>query len=198
MPGKRTMQYYPCCPEPYVDITFTIEIRRRTLYYFFNLIVPCVLIASMAVLGFTLPPESGEKLSLGISHAFKSQFLFFPLFFLKQQSAQRRSKTDPLSHGRLPPFISFGPFHFVFPPIRSWSQFLLEIRTNSSCPNREWNTIPYQFQGFGFFSRQSLSLWCCYRSYRGSVACAHTYRNNGPYGGNQENLEQVDTQCSKS
>ena len=59
------MQYYPCCPEPYVDITFTIEIRRRTLYYFFNLIVPCVLIASMAVLGFTLPPESGEKLSLG-------------------------------------------------------------------------------------------------------------------------------------
>lgn len=40
-------------------------IRRRTLYYFFNLIVPCVLIASMAVLGFTLPPDSGEKLSLG-------------------------------------------------------------------------------------------------------------------------------------
>jgi hypothetical protein len=27
--------------------------------------VPCVLIASMALLGFTLPPDSGEKLSLG-------------------------------------------------------------------------------------------------------------------------------------
>ena len=60
------MLYYPCCPEPYVDITFTIIIRRRTLYYFFNLIVPCLLIASMAVLGFTLPPDSGEKLSLGM------------------------------------------------------------------------------------------------------------------------------------
>ena len=35
------------------------------MYYFFNLIVPCLLIASMAVLGFTLPPDSGEKLSLG-------------------------------------------------------------------------------------------------------------------------------------
>ena len=56
---------YECCPEPYLDITFTIKIRRRTVYYFFNLIVPCVLIASMAVLGFTLPPDSGEKLSLG-------------------------------------------------------------------------------------------------------------------------------------
>ena len=35
------------------------------MYYFYNLIVPCLLIASMAVLGFTLPPDSGEKLSLG-------------------------------------------------------------------------------------------------------------------------------------
>ena len=39
--------------------------RRRTLYYFSNLIVPCLLIASMAILGFTLPPDSGEKLGLG-------------------------------------------------------------------------------------------------------------------------------------
>uniref|UniRef100_A0A8W7P1T5 Neuronal acetylcholine receptor subunit alpha-7 n=2 Tax=gambiae species complex TaxID=44542 RepID=A0A8W7P1T5_ANOCL len=65
VPGKRNEIYYNCCPEPYIDITFAIIIRRRTLYYFFNLIVPCVLIASMALLGFTLPPDSGEKLSLG-------------------------------------------------------------------------------------------------------------------------------------
>ncbi|CAD6201497.1 GSCOCG00000297001-RA-CDS [Cotesia congregata] len=65
VPGKRNVIYYNCCPEPYIDITFVVIIRRRTLYYFFNLIVPCVLIASMAVLGFTLPPDSGEKLSLG-------------------------------------------------------------------------------------------------------------------------------------
>ena len=65
MPAKRNEVIYECCPEPYLDITFIIKLRRRTLYYFFNLIVPCVLIASMAVLGFTLPPDSGEKLSLG-------------------------------------------------------------------------------------------------------------------------------------
>ncbi|CAB4059414.1 CHRNN [Lepeophtheirus salmonis] len=39
--------------------------KEETLYYFFNLIVPCVLISSMALLGFTLPPDSGEKLTLG-------------------------------------------------------------------------------------------------------------------------------------
>lgn len=65
MPGKKNTIVYACCPEPYVDVTFTIQIRRRTLYYFFNLIVPCVLISSMALLGFTLPPDSGEKLTLG-------------------------------------------------------------------------------------------------------------------------------------
>ncbi|XP_024085259.1 neuronal acetylcholine receptor subunit alpha-7 isoform X2 [Cimex lectularius] len=67
MPGKKNTITYQCCPEPYVDVTFTIKIRRRTLYYFFNLIVPCVLISSMALLGFTLPPDSGEKLTLGVT-----------------------------------------------------------------------------------------------------------------------------------
>ncbi|XP_018334864.1 CHRNA7-FAM7A fusion protein, partial [Agrilus planipennis] len=67
MPGRKNTILYACCPEPYVDVTFTIQIRRRTLYYFFNLIVPCVLISSMALLGFTLPPDSGEKLTLGVT-----------------------------------------------------------------------------------------------------------------------------------
>ena len=67
LPGTRNEVIYDCCPEPYLDITFVIKIRRRTVYYFFNLIVPCVLIASMAILGFSLPPDSGEKLSLGRS-----------------------------------------------------------------------------------------------------------------------------------
>jgi len=67
MPGARSSIVYTTGPEPYVDITFTIKIRRRTLYYFFNLIVPCVLISSMALLGFTLPPDAGEKLTLGVT-----------------------------------------------------------------------------------------------------------------------------------
>ena len=85
MPGKKNTITYQCCPEPYVDVTFTIQIRRRTLYYFFNLIVPCVLISSMALLGFTLPPDSGEKLTLGnVIFAWLLEILsnFFPSLFL--------------------------------------------------------------------------------------------------------------------
>ncbi|XP_042146353.1 neuronal acetylcholine receptor subunit alpha-7-like [Ixodes scapularis] len=64
VPGIRNEKEYACCPEPYIDITYTIHIRRRTLYYGFNLIIPCVLISSMTLLGFTLPPDTGEGLTL--------------------------------------------------------------------------------------------------------------------------------------
>ncbi|KAL1235176.1 Neuronal acetylcholine receptor [Trichinella spiralis] len=67
LPVKRNVFKYECCPEPYIDVTFTIWVRRRTLYYGFNLIIPCILISTMALLGFSLPPDAGEKLTLGIS-----------------------------------------------------------------------------------------------------------------------------------
>lgn len=67
VPGVRNVRTYACCPESYVDITYTIHIRRRTLYYGFNLIIPCVLISSMTLLGFTLPPDTGERLTLGVT-----------------------------------------------------------------------------------------------------------------------------------
>ena len=37
------------------------------MYYVFNLLVPCILIASITLLGFLLPVDSGEKVSLGIT-----------------------------------------------------------------------------------------------------------------------------------
>ena len=37
-------EYYSCCPEPYPDITYIIKMRRRPLFYVFNLILPCILI----------------------------------------------------------------------------------------------------------------------------------------------------------
>ncbi|CAF2391554.1 unnamed protein product [Rotaria sp. Silwood2] len=58
---------YECCPTVYPFVLFTIQIRRRTLYYVVNVVVPCVLISSMTVLGFLLPPDSGEKLTLQIT-----------------------------------------------------------------------------------------------------------------------------------
>lgn len=43
------------------DITFNIIIRRKTLFYTVNLILPTVLISFLCVLVFYLPAEAGEK-----------------------------------------------------------------------------------------------------------------------------------------
>ncbi|XP_064498246.1 neuronal acetylcholine receptor subunit alpha-7-like isoform X2 [Pseudopipra pipra] len=67
VPGKRNEMYYECCKEPYPDVTYTITMRRRTLYYGLNLLIPCVLISGLALLVFLLPADSGEKISLGIT-----------------------------------------------------------------------------------------------------------------------------------
>jgi len=65
--SEKHMKFYSCCEEPYPDITYIIRIRRRPLFYVFNMIMPCVLINGIALLVFYVPSESGEKVTLGIS-----------------------------------------------------------------------------------------------------------------------------------
>ncbi|XP_013393012.1 neuronal acetylcholine receptor subunit non-alpha-2 isoform X2 [Lingula anatina] len=63
----RNEKFYGCCPEPYPDVTFYLRIRRRTLYYLINVIFPCLWLSILSLLGFWLPPDSGEKITLGIT-----------------------------------------------------------------------------------------------------------------------------------
>ncbi|XP_051812785.1 neuronal acetylcholine receptor subunit alpha-7-like isoform X2 [Acanthochromis polyacanthus] len=67
VPGGRHEVFYDCCAEPYPDVTFVVTLRRRTLFYALNLLIPCVLLSSMTLLVFLLPANSGEKISLGIT-----------------------------------------------------------------------------------------------------------------------------------
>ena len=38
--GFKKIFKYPCCQERYVDITYHFNIRRKTLFYTINLIIP--------------------------------------------------------------------------------------------------------------------------------------------------------------
>ena len=64
--AQKNIKFYDCCVESYHDIYFNITIRRKTLFYLVNLIVPCVNISFLSVLVFYLPSSSGEKIALGI------------------------------------------------------------------------------------------------------------------------------------
>ncbi|XP_031569941.1 neuronal acetylcholine receptor subunit alpha-10-like [Actinia tenebrosa] len=64
-----TLKYtkYSCCQYPYTSVLLEVKLRRRFYYYMVNLVVPCSLIAIMVLLSFVLPPEAGERISLGIT-----------------------------------------------------------------------------------------------------------------------------------
>ncbi|XP_032618946.1 neuronal acetylcholine receptor subunit beta-4 [Chelonoidis abingdonii] len=64
LPGRRTVN--PLDPK-YVDVTYDFIIKRKPLFYTINLIIPCVLITSLAILVFYLPSDCGEKMTLCIS-----------------------------------------------------------------------------------------------------------------------------------
>ncbi|XP_077155036.1 neuronal acetylcholine receptor subunit alpha-10 [Ranitomeya variabilis] len=67
MPAKKNVITYGCCSEPYPDVTYTLILKRRASFYIFNLLLPCVMISFLAPLGFYLPADSGEKVSLGVT-----------------------------------------------------------------------------------------------------------------------------------
>ena len=66
VPAVRNVKFYTCCEEPYLDITFNITMRRKTLFYTVNLIIPCMGISFLTVLVFYLPSDSGEKVRSSI------------------------------------------------------------------------------------------------------------------------------------
>ena len=65
--AERNVVYYSCCAEPYPDVTYKIQMRRKPLFYVFNMILPCMLITFVALLGFYVPSDSGEKVTMGIT-----------------------------------------------------------------------------------------------------------------------------------
>jgi hypothetical protein len=65
--SERNVEYFDCCPEPYPNITFLLRIKRKPKFYVLTIIFPCTLVLALAGLGFILPADSGEKVSLEVT-----------------------------------------------------------------------------------------------------------------------------------
>ncbi|XP_021375383.1 acetylcholine receptor subunit alpha-like [Mizuhopecten yessoensis] len=110
----RNEVFYPCCIEPFPDVTFTVIMRRRTLYYLFNIIFPCLWLTILSLLGFWLPPDSGEKITLGIT-----VLLAFSVFMLLiAENMPATSEFVPLI-GDTAPDIVIGTETWLKPSIKS-------------------------------------------------------------------------------
>ena len=89
---QRNAKKYTCCLNKLADISITIVMDRKPLFYLFNLVIPCLIILSMILLGFFLPPESGERITLSIT-----VLLAMAVFLqLVGESLPRNSETVPL------------------------------------------------------------------------------------------------------
>ncbi|CAH1802894.1 unnamed protein product [Owenia fusiformis] len=65
-PAKRNVLIYNCCPEPYVDLSYTMVLKRKPLFYIYNLIIPCGLLLIVSIMGFLMPIASGARAPLSI------------------------------------------------------------------------------------------------------------------------------------
>ncbi|CAI5441217.1 unnamed protein product [Caenorhabditis angaria] len=65
-PAKRIQTTFE--NETYIELYFHLHLKRRVLYYGINWILPSVLISLSNILGFTMPPECGEKITLQITN----------------------------------------------------------------------------------------------------------------------------------
>lgn len=85
--------YFYCCPEvPYPSVYFTLYMRRKFLFHLTNIITPCLMLSVLVALVFYLPPDAGEKISLGIT-----VLLSFSVFLLLiAESMPRISESVPV------------------------------------------------------------------------------------------------------
>lgn len=108
----RTSKLYDCCPKPYVDITYIIHLRRKSLFYTLYLIVPALIITAMVLVGFYLPPESGERMQLGIT-VLLAMIVFLQLVY---QNLPSTSNSAPL----------LGKFYII-------TMFLISLSLAATC-----------------------------------------------------------------
>lgn len=147
--AKKKKEKYPCCPTPYIDITYDIYLRRKTLFYTVNLIFPCVGISFLTVLVFYLPSDSGEKVTLSISILISLTVFFLLLVEIIPST----SLVIPLI-GKYLLFtmvlvtlsicvtVVVINFHFRSPRTHTMSKFLRRVFLESKLPTYLWMSRP--------------------------------------------------------
>ncbi|KAL8616953.1 hypothetical protein ACOMHN_041871 [Nucella lapillus] len=68
VPAERNVKNYSCCPAPYIDLQYHLVFQRKATLYNYILILPCILLTSITLILFWIPPESPAKMQLDSEH----------------------------------------------------------------------------------------------------------------------------------
>jgi len=61
----NSVNYLPCCEEPFPEVNFEFQLRRRSPYYKQTILFPTLGVVALTLSTFWLPPNSVEKCILG-------------------------------------------------------------------------------------------------------------------------------------
>ncbi|XP_076041682.1 acetylcholine receptor subunit alpha-like 1 [Oratosquilla oratoria] len=59
-------KHYECCPEPYVDATIYLTLRRAAPTFCWTVMMPTAVLCLLTFVTFLLPPASGEKIVVAL------------------------------------------------------------------------------------------------------------------------------------
>ncbi|KAK6629721.1 hypothetical protein RUM43_003539 [Polyplax serrata] len=94
--SERNVVYYPCCPDPYTDITYYLTIERHSATYKALIITPTCAVVLIILASFWLPAWSENKIILsGTAVIIVCMFLVYFMY------------TMPAMAGNTPYIVSF-------------------------------------------------------------------------------------------
>ncbi|EDO45565.1 predicted protein, partial [Nematostella vectensis] len=187
-PMERHVIEYSCCPDPFIDITFTIHIRRKVLFYMTNLIVPCIVLALLTVFSFHLPPESGERIGLVITILLG--LTVFMLVFT--ENVPRTSEVIPL----------IGKYAFAVLCVVSMSLLVTccILRVFNKDPDRKmskwFRKLIFEILGPVLLMKPPEDETTAMQELKGRAMLHMTKANGSPYGGHQPNHNLSSPTCS--
>ncbi|CAD6185866.1 unnamed protein product [Caenorhabditis auriculariae] len=116
---NRTFRYiHTSGSTEYSTVVFEMHLRRRMLYFMYNIIMPCVMLSILTMMQFALPCESGEKITLGLT-----VLLAYSVFsFNIAESMPETSEVIPLIAIYLMAIMAISALSVVF------SVFVLTLR----------------------------------------------------------------------
>ena len=129
-------------------VTFTIELKRKPLFYLLNILLPVIMLAVINVFVFMLPASSGEKTGLAVT-----VFLAFAVF-MTIISAELPKTSDKIS--------MFAAYLFLMTLVSTLIVIvtIVQLRLHSREPEQP---IPNWLQGMTRFVRRLSCRRCCRR-----------------------------------